>query len=100
MPDLHELLDRRAAEFEPTGPGLGAVRERAGRRSRARRLEAATLAIALAVGAGVGLWRAFSPGAAPQPVRTPPPQPLRPGIIATIALHRGIDMPTDLVAAG
>jgi hypothetical protein len=106
MPDLHDLLERRAERFEPSTDedeaGLRRVRERARARARTRRFGVVGLAFVLVAGAGVGLWWAFTPVRSLQPVRTPtsPPAGTSPRIIATIDLPRGSDAPTNLLAAG
>jgi streptogramin lyase len=72
MPDLHDLLERRAARYEPAPDGLERLRERAARRGRTRRVSAAVVAFSLVAVAGFGLWRAFDQVTAPKPVATSP----------------------------
>ncbi len=99
MPDLHELLERRAERFVPADDGLARLRDRSRRRARVRRIEVSLLVLALATAAGAGLWRAFSVVRAPEPVKTPSTTAV-PKIIATIVLPRGSDAATELVGAG
>ncbi len=86
MTDLHDLLERRAAQFhpEPMPDAFDRAMRRAARRQRNRRIGAALLAFAMFAGAGTGLWIAFQPGTprhAPQPAEIPVP-----GTTSTYAL--------------
>ena len=103
MPDLHDLLDRRAERFELAPEGLGRLRHRAERRSRTRRVSIVVMAFALVTVTGVGLWQAFAPFSARQPIVTPPPPTVSPGP-ATSPIEATISVPAyapaGLVPAG
>lgn len=60
MNDLKELLDRRAARFEPAAKAFEHVLRRARRRNRTRRVTAGTLALVLFAGSATILWLAFT----------------------------------------
>lgn len=83
MPDLRERLDRKAARFEARPEALSRVRERAGRRTRRRRLGTMLLVMALVAGGGWVAFDAFRPAPrpAPRPVDEPDrPTPVRPEV--------------------
>jgi len=96
MPDLHDLLERRARTFRPEAApeAFDRALRRVARRQRNRRLGAAVLALAVFAGAGTGLWLAFLPGTernAPRPAEFP-----EPGATTTIAMPSA---PTAMAAA-
>ena len=84
MPDLHDLLERRARNLRPAPmpAAFDRAMRRAERRHRNRRIGAALLALVVFAGAGTGLWIAFQPGSPRQPPAAVP----TPGQVATVPL--------------
>src|SRR5687767_6802679 len=65
MPELHDLLDRRASGYEPPSDLFDRVLDRRRRRDRTRRVGTAVLVLAMAA-AGIGtLVRTFSSSTIP-----------------------------------
>ena len=75
MPELHDLLERRAARYEPAPDLFDRVRDRRRRRDRNRRIGAAAVGLAVAVGGIGGLLRAFSSGGPTSPAAPSEPTP-------------------------
>jgi hypothetical protein len=75
MSDLRDLLDGEARRVRARPEALAAVRRRADRRRRVRRIASGALALAIAAG-GIGLaYAAFRPSEGARPAGTPVPGP-------------------------
>src|SRR4051812_27608445 len=85
MPELHELLERRAHNMHPApmADAFDRAMRRAERRHRNRRIGTAVLALTVFAVAGTGLWVAFQPGSERH---SPPASVPFPGPTSTIAL--------------
>jgi hypothetical protein len=59
MPELHDLLERRASRYEPPSDLFDRVRDRRRRRDRNRRVVTVVVAMAVAAAGIAGLFRAF-----------------------------------------
>jgi hypothetical protein len=71
MPDLHDLLERRASRYEPPPDLFDRVVDRHHRRDRHRRVGTAVVALAVAAAAIGVLARAFLSGPGPRPADQP-----------------------------
>lgn len=71
MPELHDLLERRASRYEPPRDLFDRVLDRRRRRDRNRRVGTAVVALAVAAAAIGGLARAFLSGPGPRPADQP-----------------------------
>ena len=71
MPELHDLLERRASRYEPPPDLFDRVLDRHRRRDRKRRIGAAVVALALVGAASAGLARALTSGPGPRPAGQP-----------------------------
>jgi hypothetical protein len=67
MPELHDLLERRAGDYEPPPDLFDRVLDRHRRRDRNRRVGTAVVALAVAAAASGVLARAFLSGPGPTP---------------------------------
>ena len=65
MPELHDLLDRRASSYDPAPDLFDLVLDRRRQRDRNRRVQSALVALLVAGIAIGGLLRAFSSGTVP-----------------------------------
>ncbi len=76
MPELHDLLDRRASGYGPPADLFERVRERRRRRDRNRRIRAGVLGVAVFALAAIGFVRVLgserTPASDPVPSPTPP----------------------------
>lgn len=71
MPELHDLLERRASGYGPPPDLFDRVLDRHHRRDKNRRIGAAVLALAIAAAGIVGLIRAFAVVPEPRPADWP-----------------------------
>jgi hypothetical protein len=72
MPELHDLLERRASRYEPPPDLFDRVLDRRRRRDRNRRVGTAVVALAMAAAAIGVLARAFMSGPEPRPADQSP----------------------------
>jgi hypothetical protein len=72
MPELHDLLERRASRYEPPPDLFDRVLDRRRRRDRNRRVGTAVVALAVAAAAIGGVARAFLSGPGTRPAGQPP----------------------------
>jgi hypothetical protein len=71
MPELHDLLERRASRYEPPPDLFDRVLDRRRRRDRNRRVGTAVVALALVAAAFAGLARALTSGPGARPADQP-----------------------------
>jgi hypothetical protein len=71
MPELHDLLERRASRYDPPPDLFDRVLDRRRRRDRNRRIGTAVVALAVAAAAIGGLARAFLSGPGTRPADEP-----------------------------
>jgi hypothetical protein len=71
MPELHDLLERRASHHQPPPDLFDRVLDRRRRRDRNRRVGTAVVALALVAAAFAGLARALTSGPGPRPADQP-----------------------------
>jgi len=81
MPELHDLLERRASSYEPSRDLFERVVDRRDRRDRNRRIRAAVLGVAIAIAVG---WLGVNAIRSSSPVPADPPTPRPPGIFAPV----------------
>jgi DNA-binding beta-propeller fold protein YncE len=89
MVELRDLLKDALGDSRPSIDALDHTKKRVRRRERSRRLAAGTLAIVIAVAAGVYAWPALRTGRAPGPASTPTvPAVIEAHVAATIPVGR------------
>jgi hypothetical protein len=71
MPELHDLLERRASRYDPPPDLFDRVLDRRRRRDRNRRVGTAVVALAVAAAGIGGVARAFLSGPGPRPADRP-----------------------------